>query len=556
MASKAHAKALGVYYTDPRVAEFLVAWAIRSGTETILDPSFGGGVFLRAALDRIGELGIWRDEQVIGIDLDDTAHAKVEDELRPDGAKNPVLHRRNFFEVEPGEFTVDAVVGNPPFIRYQTFSGQARKLALKRAASQGVCLSELASAWAPFLIHSISMIKLGGRLAMVLPLEAAHATYARPVLEHISRIFGDITLLTFREKMFDHLNENTILILAENKGAKSTRFILRDMMSVKDLTAPSSGKHDATTTSVPISADSIFNGQERLVEYLLPSEIRALYAHLRGDRTVRRLGELADVGIGYVTGANSYFHLTRDDAHLWSVPPEMLKQAVCHGRALAGLDFTHNDWERGLEQRDTAYLLHIDTRPELPDGVKRYLENGMQLGIPSKYKCRCRSPWYRIPHVRCPDAFLTYMSGSAPRLALNTARAVGPNCLHMVRTKSRFRDLTPHLSVLWNNSLTLLSCEIEGHTLGGGLLKLEPGEARNVLLPSTAECVAASANVLPEADTLLRSGQWRESRLRSDEYILKKGLGLTERECNLIRDGVAILMSRRQHNGRGIADAA
>jgi len=42
-------KALGAFYTDAQVAEFLVWWAVRSSSDTV---SFGGGVFLRARLAR------------------------------------------------------------------------------------------------------------------------------------------------------------------------------------------------------------------------------------------------------------------------------------------------------------------------------------------------------------------------------------------------------------------------------------------------------------------------------------------------------------------------
>src|SRR3990172_6231353 len=51
------AKALGVFYTDAQVAEFLVWWGIRTGRDTVMDPSFGGGVFLRSACQRLLRLG-------------------------------------------------------------------------------------------------------------------------------------------------------------------------------------------------------------------------------------------------------------------------------------------------------------------------------------------------------------------------------------------------------------------------------------------------------------------------------------------------------------------
>jgi adenine-specific DNA-methyltransferase len=50
------AMALGAYYTDSQVADFLVWWALREPTDVVMDPSFGGGVFLPSAGKRIRDL--------------------------------------------------------------------------------------------------------------------------------------------------------------------------------------------------------------------------------------------------------------------------------------------------------------------------------------------------------------------------------------------------------------------------------------------------------------------------------------------------------------------
>ena len=53
-------KALGAYYTDSQIADFLVWWAVRDASDTVLDPAFGGGVFLRAACRRLRRSGAIR----------------------------------------------------------------------------------------------------------------------------------------------------------------------------------------------------------------------------------------------------------------------------------------------------------------------------------------------------------------------------------------------------------------------------------------------------------------------------------------------------------------
>ena len=194
------AKSFGAFYTDGAVADFLVGWTVRSRDDRVLDPSFGGGVFLEAALGRLGDA-----RSLYGVELDPEVHARVAGLLAARGLPPQNLIRADFFDVDANTKLLpplDAVVGNPPFIRYQKFSGDVRAKALARAEAQGVPLSGRSSAWAPFLVHSVSLLKPGGRLGMVVPAELGHAAYARPVLRHLTDSFGSVTLLTFKEPLF------------------------------------------------------------------------------------------------------------------------------------------------------------------------------------------------------------------------------------------------------------------------------------------------------------------------------------------------------------------
>ncbi len=214
------AKALGAFYTDSQVADFLVWWAIRDPHDTVLDPSFGGGVFLRSACERLLKIGGNPANQVYGVEIDAEVHAKIAPQLQDGyGVRKQKLILSDFFALTARTAPhVDVVVGNPPFIRYQRFAGDARKRGLRRASEQGLKLSERSSSWLPFLVHSIGLLRDGGRLAMVIPVEICHAAYARPVLEHLSKYFAQTTFLTFRKKLFADLSEDTLLLLGEGKG--------------------------------------------------------------------------------------------------------------------------------------------------------------------------------------------------------------------------------------------------------------------------------------------------------------------------------------------------
>lgn len=75
---------------------------------------------------------------------------------------------------------MDAVIGNPPFVRYQEQAGDARKRSARAALAQGVRLSGLASSWVVLLVHACGFLKPDGRLTMVLPAELLTVHYAEP----------------------------------------------------------------------------------------------------------------------------------------------------------------------------------------------------------------------------------------------------------------------------------------------------------------------------------------------------------------------------------------
>ena len=177
-------KNLGAYYTDVQIADFLVNWAIRRLDDSILDPSFGGGVFLRSACKRLRRLHGNPCNSVFGVEVDPSVHRRISEKLVDEFAVKPEhLKASDFLALKSSSFKpVTAVVGNPPFIRYQRFSGESRANGLRRAKEAGVKISELASSWVPFLIHSTSLLSQGGRLAMVVPAEIGHARYAQRLL--------------------------------------------------------------------------------------------------------------------------------------------------------------------------------------------------------------------------------------------------------------------------------------------------------------------------------------------------------------------------------------
>jgi hypothetical protein len=112
-----------------------------------------------------------------------------------------------------------------------------------------------------------------------------------------------------------------------------------------------------------------------------------------------------------------------------------------------------------------------------------------------------------------PPTIRSYMSGLGPSLVQNSACCVGTNSVHVVHLKA---GVSPRaLFDAWSSDLTALSCEIEGHPLGGGLLKLEPTRAARVLVDKRA-AAGLSGNVAARGLATMR--RWRGVKSAGDGY--------------------------------------
>ena len=393
-----------------------------------------------------------------------------------------------------------AAVGNPPFIRYQRFTGQARRRALRYCAAQGVKLSGLCSSWAPFVVGASRLLMRGGRLAFVVPAEIGHAVYARAVVRYLLRSFERVEVIAVREKLFPDLSEDCWLLRASGFGGRSDaiHFVRLDSLAVEN------GSWDFE----PVSVAELGRWGFRLRALLVPSSIRAAYLDIAVAKAVSRLGQVARLGIGYVTGANDFFHLRPSTAAVFGIPKAVLRVSVRSNRDLVVDDVNEDVVRRWSDEDRPVLLLNLSGIRELPRSVEGYLDSEAGRAASRTYKCRNRQPWFAVPDVRTPHAFLSIMSGRGPRLVGNSTGATCTNSVHAVHFRNE-ADVMRYLAN-WRNALTTLSCELEGHALGGGVLKIEPAEARRVLL-------APELDLSEEQRELLRSGtrelrRWRHYR--------------------------------------------
>ena len=550
-----HRKARGAFYTPASITAYLAGWAIRAPADRVFEPSCGEAGFLLAAGERLRALGTKPERlagQLQGVEIH-AGSARQAARLLASQGMRAGIEVADFFDRSPApEF--DAVIGNPPYVRYQSFSGEARARAQRAALAAGVRLTGLSSSWAAFCIHASRFLRPEGRIALVLPGELLTVNYAAQVRRFLLRRFARVRLILFDTRVFPGVLEDVVLLLAEGQGGAPCFELYQ------------AGSPDALPTpDAPAWTEHRPEDGQKWTPALIAADAFSLYRHIAAGPGFAPMLEWGETWLGAVTGNNAWFSLGRDEAARLGVAKEDLRPISPPGsRHLRGLVFDRRAWE-GLAA-DGAGCFLFDPRDDSDAAVRRRIDTGRQRRVHTAYKCRVRSPWWRVPLGAVPDLLLTYMNQDRPRLLTNDARVHILNSVYGVTLRAGLRRLGRELLPLaFLNSLSLLGAEMVGRSYGGGLLKLEPKEADILPVPSPA-LLRAAAPLLraarPAVEEALLAGDVVGAVAQVDCILLTGRLGLADAEVAALRMARDLLSQRRRARGkrvvakpRGIGDA-
>jgi adenine-specific DNA methylase len=553
-------KLRGGYYTSPEVASWLCSWAIRSAKETVLEPSCGNGVFLAAAARRYEELGARPKgtvKRLTGVEFVGTeakhARAVLTTLLGKDGAG--IVQTGDFFEWWQGNTgsTFDVVIGNPPFIRYQSFPEPHRSLAMEIMAQQGLTPNRLTNIWVPFVVAAAARLKPGGRLALVLPAELLQVTYAAQLRSFLTDRFARIDIVACNDLFFENAEQEVVLLLADGalpvaSAAHTCSVRLTETKTVCDITGRSPEIVLADAQPKRLQHDS-----EKWLKYFLTNREITFMRALRGAGITTSLSTHASVDVGVVTGKNEFFVLTNSqvaDLGLEEYTAPLVSRSV----HLKGAKVRKADWNAMAEAGDRVYLLHVEPmQGKQPTGpLGRYIRFGEGHEVHKGYKCSIRPTWYAVPSVWNPDGFLFRQIYDFPRVVLNEAGATSTDTIHRLTSKEAKPEKVITNTYTW---LTAASAEIEGRSYGGGVLELEPTEAERLMMPA----VLNGAMPIGECDRLTRAGRLDQVLETNASIVLMGHMGLSKADTLILRDIWMKMrdrrLARRRRDRPSVADS-
>ncbi|TVT23526.1 N-6 DNA methylase [Amycolatopsis acidiphila] len=541
-------KARGAFFTPAALCSYVVNWAVRDAADRVLEPACGEAAFLTAAGERLMELAAQSRRPAAalhGVELHEHSARHAAAVVRAQG-NDVQVDVGDFFTFSP-EPVYDVVIGNPPYVRYQDFAGEARMRSREAALRAGVPLTGLASSWAAFTVHAALFLKPGGRLGLVLPAELLSVNYAAPIRRFLMERFQSLRLVMFTERVFPGVMEEVVLILADGFGRGSAKHC--DIYQAKNTT----DLHQAIEQRwTPVDLEAKWSPS------LLSESALDAYESLAASSMFSTLLAWGETTLGMVTGNNKYFMMSPAQvAELGLSPDELLPMSPPGSRHLRGLEFTKAAW-RELGSDGMATLLLRPMGEPSPE-AKAYFAKGEKDKVDQAYKCRVRKPWWRVPLVAKADMFLTYMNADTVRLCQNSAGVHNLNSVHGVYLRKGVLQLgKKNLPIATLNSMTLLSAETVGRAYGGGMLKVEPKEADQLIVPSKMLVENAQgdlASIRPQVARFLQTGKLFEAVRLVDDVLLSAHVKMNRTQIKALRTSHMELRKRRASRGASARDS-
>jgi adenine-specific DNA-methyltransferase len=529
-------KLRGGYYTSTAVASWLCKWAIRTPDDRVLEPSCGAGAFVEAAAVRFAELGLSGPsiaEQLNGIEVLAAEAERARSRLQPlVGVRaQSLVETSDFFEwwQRHERRGIDAVVGNPPFIRYQNFPEPSRTKAMEIMQRLGLTPNRLTNIWVPFVVAAAASLRPGGRLGLVLPAELLQVSYAAQLRSFLTERFTRIDIVACNELFFEGAEQEVILLLADGALPKTAvdnpcRVTLTEAKTVSEIVARD--PKELLDTAQP---KIVRHDNEKWLKFFLTAGEIDFMRQLRESIATTTLASHASVDVGVVTGKNEFFVL--NDSQVVTLGVEnFVTPLVSRSVQLLGAQISKTEWRALSAGGDRVFLLDLKhLNGKKPTGaLARYILAGEESDVHKGYKCSIRKPWYAVPSIWVPDGFLFRQIYDFPRIVLNKAKATSTDTIHRLTCTSAKPETLIRNTYTW---LTAASAEIEGRSYGGGVLELEPTEAERLLVPKTL----TDAMSLTECDRLVRDGRLDDVLNENARLILKHHMGLSQRECQQLR---------------------
>lgn len=461
-------KLSGTYYTPPDTIQFMMEYLRKEQQDfsNVLEPSAGDGRFLpllQENASHITAIEVFQEK----VNLLSQKYAGTLCTIVKDNFLDFAVNRSERYSL---------IIGNPPYINQKLMSEGDVKKARIICKEAGLNKTVMQNMWLAFVVGSCRLLKPGGSIFFVLPMEFLQVQYAEKLREHLEQIFNTIHIIVFQKALFPEIEQEVCLVYLTNKK-HAERHIRYEI-------------YEDCKKRTPIQENSI-RWNKPLKKWsnaiLDDSDISLLKDAMNKYPQIKTMGQIAP---GIVTGGNKYFILSAENVEKYQcrefVLPIVQKASYIPKNVIEISEAVVKEIER---HDKPVYLLNLSQEKDmrrLPAALQKYLQwaGEQKVGdilLKDCYKCSNRMPWYGVPIVKKGEVVFFKRYGHLPRIYYNSAGVHTTDAGYHIRLMDGLDGES--LVFCFFNSITLAQCEFNGRYYGGGVCELVPTEFKDLVLP-------------------------------------------------------------------------
>lgn len=536
MVNESAQKLRGGYYTPLDLAAYIARWALGNEPKSLLEPSCGDGVFVQA----LSEIGFSDALSFTGFEILETEAAKARERCKGQRRPNWTIQGEDFLgwaidKMLARRTEFDAVVGNPPFIRYQYLPAESQRKAEAIFKILGLPFTKHTNAWVPFVLASIALLKPGGRLGMILPSEIIHVAHAQSLRTFLGTTCSRLLIIDPEEIWFDGTLQGAVILFAEKRKTAADHSDGLGIIRVSGRDFINDSPDDLFNSTTRMNGKTV---EGKWTRALLTADERSLLDGLMERPDVHRFDDIAEVDVGIVTGANKFFLVPDETVEQFGLQ-EFAHPMFGRSEHCPGVIYDERQHQENARMGNpTNFLWFTEEIKKSSKSVLEYIRLGEAQELHTRYKCRIRTPWYSVPSVYTTKIGMLKRSHDTPRLIYNGLDALTTDTAYRINTATTAPE---KLIFCFLNALTALSAELEGRHYGGGVLELVPSEIEKLLVPLPTSVLPA----LRKLDTLVRKSNVATVLEEQNGKILG-AMGISQSDQDSLLAAWLRLKNRRQ----------
>jgi len=422
---------MGQFYTPSPIAELIVRWCVREGSDKVLDPACGSGTFLIEAYWRLKELKTGNKKrippsrelhteilrQLYAIDINPFPTQLTSMNLAMKNVRAPTteanIQTSDFFALSPPDEKeleregFDAIVGNPPYTRWteipDNVQDKIREKLSDDLSSYGlhadVVRGREPGIYVHFIMWARRFLRPGGRLGMIISDSWLQTDYGvnfgRFLLENFkvkalidlsARVFpvpliGACILLLEKPEIEEDVGDNRVVFiyLSIPKGYSINVNELYNIINEPERAPSDYIVRIMRQGDIPRNLkwiNLLFNPMD-IIDELKDKTVRLdeLFEPSRGN-TIWSVWAISH-GRRPDVGGEAFFYLTKSEAESHGLIPDFVVPLLPSSRYIRFFTFTEYDWKYLRDNDKKCYLfLASAPRSKLPENVVNYIKLG------------------------------------------------------------------------------------------------------------------------------------------------------------------------------------